>query len=140
MAGQRTVVPTRSTTIEPLLSVRRGAHAISFYVSAFSARVIMRVDAENGDVVARLTVANATFWVADESPAHQNFSPESLAGSTTRLILTVDDPLTVFDAAVAAGATVISPVAEDYGWLVGRVVDPFGHHWEIGRPISDDAQ
>lgn len=51
--------------IEPLLSVRRGAHAINFYVSAFSARVIMRVDAENGDVVARLTVANATFWAAN---------------------------------------------------------------------------
>jgi len=70
-----------------------------------------------------------------------NFSPESLdaelqGGATVRMVMVVDDPDTVFSEAVRAGAKVISPVADkEYGWRVGRVVDPFGHHWEIGKPL-----
>ncbi len=75
--------------------------------------------------------------MADESPEHQNFSPESLGGGTVRLVLTVPDPDAVFARAVAAGARAVDPVSDkDYGWRVGRVVDPFGHHWEIGRPLD----
>jgi len=52
------------------------------------------------------------------------------------MVMVVDDPDTVFSEAVRAGAKVISPVADKgYGWRVGRVVDPFGHHWEIGKPL-----
>ncbi len=72
---------------------------------------------------------------ADESPDHGNFSPESLGGGTVRMVLTVGDPDSVFDQAVLAGANIVSPVREQYGWRLGRVVDPFGHHWEIGRPL-----
>ena len=68
----------------------------------------------------------------DESPEHGNFSPETLKGGTVRMILTVADPDAAFARAVAAGATVVTPITEDYGWRVGRVVDPYGHHWEIG--------
>jgi PhnB protein len=53
------------------------------------------------------------------------------------MILVVADPDAMFDRAIAAGAASISPVMdEDYGWRIGRVVDPFGHHWEIGKPLS----
>jgi PhnB protein len=52
------------------------------------------------------------------------------------MLLIVEDPAAVFARAVASGATAISPVADDHGWRLGRVVDPFGHHWEIGRPLS----
>jgi PhnB protein len=83
-----------------------------------------------------LSVQGADFWLADESAEHQNFSPDALGGSTARLILTVDDPDGVFARAVAAGARILWPVEDQsYGWRVGRVVDPFGHHWEIGKPI-----
>jgi PhnB protein len=72
-----------------------------------------------------LTVDGAEFWLADESPQHLNFSPESLGGGSVRMILTVDNPDAVFDKAVAAGASVVSPVADQrYGWRVGRIVDP----------------
>jgi PhnB protein len=38
---------------------------------------------------------------------------------------------------VAAGGTVVSPMQDQpYQWRVGRMVDPFGHHWEIGRPLD----
>jgi PhnB protein len=54
-----------------------------------------------------------------------------------RMVLVVDDPHAAFDRAVAAGASSISPVRDEpYGWRIGRIADPFGHHWEIGRPLS----
>ena len=121
-------------TIAPMLSVRRGASAIDFYKSAFGAREVFRLDGEGGAVVARLSVGGAEFWLADESPEHSNFSPETLGGGTVRMVMTVADPDTMFDQAVAAGATVVSPMSNQYGWRLGRVVDPFGHHWEIGKP------
>src|SRR5581483_9031788 len=72
--------------------------------------------------------------VADESPEHLNFSPESLGGGTVRMVLVVEDPDTVFEQAIKAGASKVQPVVDQpYGWRVGRVVDPFGHHWEIGN-------
>ncbi len=87
-------------------------------------------------MVAQLAVGASEFWVADESPEHKNFSPETLEGATTRMILTVDDPDAVYAQAVAAGASEVSVVEDkEYGWRVGRVRDPFGHHWEIGKPL-----
>jgi PhnB protein len=81
-------------------------------------------------------VDGAEFWVADESPEHQNFSPESLGGGTVRMILTVADPDAMFARAVAAGARIVTAITNDYGWRLSRVADPFGHHWEIGRPLK----
>ncbi len=124
-----------ATAIAPLLSVRRGAEAIGFYRAAFGAIERFRVDDDQGKVVATLAIGDAEFWVADESPAHGNFSPESLAGSTTRFILVVDDPDGWVQRAVAAGASLVWPVADRHGWRVGRIADPFGHHWEIGRKL-----
>jgi PhnB protein len=123
------------TTIAPWLSVRDGARAVEFYKSAFAAMEVFRMD-EGGSVVARLSVEGAEFWVGDESPEHSNFSPQSLGGSSVRIILTVADPDSVFARAVTAGASQVYPVSEEYGWRLGRVVDPFGHHWEIGRPLA----
>lgn len=78
----------------------------------------------------------AIFFVADESPDHGNPSPEALGGTTVRIALIVADPDAVAEKAVAAGATLGYPVADqDYGWRLGLVIDPFGHRWEIGRPI-----
>ncbi len=125
-------------SIAPMLSVRNGARAVEFYKSAFAAIEVYRVEAPDGAVVSRLSVDGAEFWVSDESPEHGNFSPESLGGGSVRMILTVPDPDATFVRAVAAGAREISAVEEAYGWRVGRVVDPFGHHWEIGHPLADD--
>jgi PhnB protein len=126
-----------ATTIAPWLSVRNSARALDFYKSAFGATEVFRLDAGEG-VVARLSIDGAEFWLSDESPEHKNFSPESLGGGTVRIILTVADPDAVFVRAVAAGAAQVFPVAEEHGWRLGRVVDPFGHHWEIGRPLLEE--
>src|SRR3954451_14088483 len=121
-------------TIAPMLSVRRGAQAVEFYKAAFSAREVFRVESPDGAVVSRLAIDGAEFWVADESPEHQNFSPESLGGGSVRMVMIVENPDAAVDRAVAAGATVVWPVGDKYGWRLGRIVDPFGHHWEIGKP------
>ncbi|MHB1936620.1 MAG: VOC family protein [Acidobacteriaceae bacterium] len=128
-------VKNQGTSISPLLNVRDGAAAIEFYKAAFGAVVLSRVD--EGSVVAQLSVDGAKFWLADESPQHLNFSPQSVGGSTVRLVLIADDPDAVFNRAIATGAAIVWPVADqEYGWRVGRVVDPFGHHWEIGKPLA----
>jgi PhnB protein len=121
------------TSITATLSVRNWARAIDFYKAAFGASELYRAD---GGGVAQLSVSGADFWVAEESPEHLNFSPESLGGCSVRMLLIVEDPAAMCAQAVAAGATGVAPVADAYGWLLGRIVDPFGHHWEIGRPLS----
>ncbi|HEX3426452.1 MAG TPA: hypothetical protein VHT30_10005 [Acidimicrobiales bacterium] len=105
---------------------------------AFGAIEVFRFggDDANEEVVAQLAIGDSLFWVEDESPEHHNFSPETLGGASERLLLVVDDPAAVMERAVAAGAAEVYPAAEEHGWLLGRVVDPFGHHWEIGKPLS----
>jgi PhnB protein len=126
-----------STLITATLSVRNGPRAIAFYKDAFGAVELHRVDGDDGTAVAQLAVSGAEFWVADESPAHLNFSPESLGGCSVRMLLVVEDPDAVCRRAIAAGARQVVPVAEGHGWRLGRILDPFGHHWEIGRRVVD---
>jgi PhnB protein len=130
-------MPAATYSIAPMLSVRQGAKAVDFYKAAFGATEAFRTDAPDGAVVCRLSVEGAEFWVADESPAHHNYSPETLAGrGTVRMILTVPDPDAMFAKAIAAGATQVVAMENNYGWRLGRVLDPYGHHWEIGRPLE----
>jgi PhnB protein len=123
------------SSIAPWLSVRRSAEAVDFYKAAFGASEVFRLEG-GGGVVARLAVGESEFWVSDESPEYGNFSPETLNGGSVRMVLTVADPDAVFAQACNAGARAVHPVSEEHGWRVGRVADPFGHHWEIGRELS----
>lgn len=124
---------TFETVITATLSVRRWDEAVAFYKAAFDAVELHRVP---GGGVAELAVGGATFWIAEESPEHQNFSPESLGGCSVRMLLIVEDPAAVCQRAVAAGATQVAPVADAHGWRSGRIVDPFGHHWEVARKLT----
>jgi ribose 5-phosphate isomerase B len=126
------------TAIAPQLSVRRGREAVDFYRAAFGAVELYRVGGTDGHeaLVSMLSVGSARFWVADESPEHANFSPESVGGGTVRMLLVDADPAGMQERALAAGARQVRPVAEEHGWLLGRIEDPFGHHWEIGRPLG----
>ena len=121
------------TAVTATLSVRNWVQAIDFYKAAFGATELFRVE---GGGVAQLSVSGAEFWVAEESPAHLNFSPESLSGCSVRMLLIVEDPVSVAQQAIKAGATEVIPVSDNYGWRLGRIVDPFGHHWEIARPLT----
>ena len=125
-----------AVSVAPWLSVRNGARAVEFYRLAFGAIEVYHVEDPAGSVVSRLSIDGAEFWLSDESPEHGNFSPESLGGGSVKMLLTVSDPDSMFAKAVAAGAREVYSVQEGHGWRLGRVVDPFGHHWEIGHPIA----
>jgi PhnB protein len=126
-----------SYIIQPWLSVRNSKKALEFYKQAFDAVETYRLDTGDDSVIAKLSINGAEFWLSDESPDFGNFSPETLNGSTTRMILVVNEPEKIFSKAIQAGALEIFPVGEGHGWKLGRIVDPFGHHWEIGHPVEN---
>ena len=121
------------TSVTATLSVRDWDRAVDFYKAALGADELYRVP---GGGVAQLSVSGAEFWVAEESPPNLNFSPESLGGCSARMLLIVEDPQATCERAVAAGAKQVVPIADAHGWRIGRIVDPFGHHWEIARPLN----
>ena len=119
------------TSIAPSLVVSDGVQAIDFYKAAFGAVELHRVP-DGG--VAQLAIGDAPFWLAEESADMGRHTPNAIGGRSVWMILTVDDPDALWARAVAAGASIVSPVAEAHGWRVGTVADPWGHRWEIARP------
>jgi PhnB protein len=123
------------TSIQPELWVEAPSAAITFYEAAFGATVLHRVG-EGDEIVAQLGVGDAAFWVAGTSAALKRLSPRAIDGATSRTLLVVDDPERVVRQAIGAGAMESSPVNDEHGWRLGRIVDPFGHEWEIGFPLG----
>jgi PhnB protein len=120
------------TSIAPWLSVSQATEAVGYYKAAFGAVERYRLEDEAGKVVvAQLAIGEADFWLQEDVDS----CPESQNCRSVRMILTVDNPDSMFEQAIAAGATEIYPISEDHGWRIGRLADPFGHHWEIGKPI-----
>lgn len=134
--GADAAVPS-SWSLVPWLTVEHSGEAIEFYKKAFGAVEVFRLDGGGTDDIARLSINGAEFWVGAQSPQHFNFSPSALGGSTVRIILTVPDPDAVFNQAIEAGVAKVYRVHDEHGWRLGRVVDPYGHHWEIGRPLAE---
>jgi len=125
-----------ASSLTPMLTVGNAIAAIDFYRDAFDAVEQARFTAPSGHVVAELAIDGLRFFVVDENPDAFNLSPRSLEGTTVRLNLIVEDPDAAAARAVDAGAREIFPVADQpYGFRQGRVADPDGHHWLIGRQL-----
>ena len=124
-----------TTRIQPELWVDAPARAIAFYEAAFGARVLHRVG-QGDEIVAQLAVGEAAFWVAGPSAELKRLSPLAVDGATGRVLLVVEDPDQFLRQAVAAGAAELSAVNDEHGWRLGRILDPFGHEWEIGVPLG----
>lgn len=120
-------------TVTPYLCVDRGAEAIDFYKRAFGATETMRLTDESGRVShAELKIGAARIFLADEHPEIRVLSPHTLGGSPVLIHLTVPDVDALFAQAVAAGATVNRPVADQgHDHRNGKIVDPFGHDWML---------
>jgi len=123
-----------TTSIEPWLSVSNGEAALAFYKAAFGAVETYRMEDPAGGLVLRLDVAGAGFWVSADADNDTGAVTKAVAASI-KFILTVIDPDAVFAQAIKAGATEVFPVGEGYGWRLGRITDPFGFDWEIGRQL-----
>jgi PhnB protein len=126
------------TQITPRLIISDAPGAISFYVEVFGAIEQERYANSLGRVVhAALTIGTSVIALADEAPKWHNHSPSALAGSPVILTLECDDPDKVCAQAVARGAKVIFPIADQYyGHREGRIQDPFGHLWILSKQIE----
>jgi PhnB protein len=122
-------------SLAPWLEIPDGPRTLAFYKSAFDAEETYRYDNPEGGFVVRLNANGAEFWLSYEGPQSSSESIAALGGNNLRLILTVPDPDAAFAKAVAAGATQVYAVSEGHGWRIGRLIDPFGLHWEIGKPL-----
>jgi len=124
-----------TTSIQLELWVENAREAVAFYAAAFGAAVLHLVG-DGDDIVVQFGVGDAAFWIAPASATMKRLDPRAIDGATSRTLLVVDDPGTVAAQAARAGAREMSPVADQHGWRVGRIIDPFGHEWEIGKPLG----
>ena len=125
--------------LTPMLTVKYGNAALIYYEKALGATILERIDDPNGKLlIAILSINGANFFVSEEVQENHNLSPESLSGNTTvRLELEVPDPDSFAKNAIAGGATEMFPVQDrEYGRRDGRIVDPFGHQWVMGRGLE----
>lgn len=128
-------IQTEYRSITPYLSVKGASEALEFYQRAFGAvcRPICLRDPDGKIVHAEMMIGDSIFMLAEESLESGFPSPRGLGGTAVKFALTVDDADTLVARAVKAGATLDSPVADQfYGERSGRVVDPYGHIWIIG--------
>jgi PhnB protein len=125
------------TGMYPRLVVSDGAKAIDFYVTAFSATEQARFTDPSGRIVhAELKIGPATVAVKDEGDGDR--APTTLGGTPVIIALDTDDADAIGAGMIAAGATVIFPIADQpYGSRGGRLADPFGHQWMISQRIED---
>jgi PhnB protein len=120
-----------------MLTVADAASAIRFYERAFGAAERERLTTPTGQIVAEMEIDGDPFFVVDENPEAFNLSPGSLGGTTVRISLIVEDPDASAARAIDAGATEVFAVDDQpYGMRQGRVADPYGHHWLLGRPLD----
>jgi PhnB protein len=125
-----------ATSITPMLTVKDAAAAVDFYADAFGATERERLTTPTGQIVAEMSIGGDAFFVVDENPDAFNLSPETLGGTSVRISLRVDDPDASAARAIRAGATEVFAVEDQpYGLRQGRVADPYGHHWLIGKSL-----
>jgi PhnB protein len=132
-------IPEGYHSVTPYLYAKGAAQAIEFYKKAFSATERMRIAHPDGRVGhAEIQIGDSIIMLADEFPEIDARSPQSLGGSPVSIHLYVDDADTMFNRAVAAGARVKRPLADQfYGDRLGGIEDPFGHTWWISTHKED---
>ena len=140
MTSKVSYIPEGYHTATPYLIVNGAAKAIEFYKQAFGATEILRMeDPKSGKIGhAEIKIGDSHIMLGDEMPEMGYSSPQSLGGTPVSIMLYVEDVDTVAAQAVAAGAQVLKPVADQfYGDRSGSFADPFGHQWHIATHIED---
>ncbi len=132
-------IPEGYPRVTPYLHVSGAAAAIEFYQSVLGAQERMRMPAPEGKVGhAELEIGGSIIMLADEFPDMDAHGPKAIGGTPVTLHVYVDDVDAVFDAALAAGATSLRPVENQfYGDRTGQFEDPFGHRWNVATHVED---
>lgn len=119
-------------SIKPFLTVNNGKKAVEFYQAAFAAIETKRWELTDDKISSVINIEKAEFYVADEEPENGNFSPNSQANCSIRLILETKNADSFFENALKLGAIEICPMTTEDDWRIGKLKDPFGYIWEIG--------
>lgn len=129
-------VPEGYHTITPSLTCKNARQAMEFYKNAFGAKETICMEGPGGSIGhAELTIGDSVIMVNDEFPG-MSTAPTGLGGSY--LFLYVDDCDAVFNRAVAAGAQVTMPLADQFwGDRFGKLTDPFGYNWGVATHVED---
>ena len=132
-------IPAGYHAVTPYLSIRGAAAALEFYKRAFGAKEIMRMPGPKGDIGhAEIRIGDSRLMLADEYPEIQFLSPASRGGTTVSIHLYVKDVDAMVERAIAAGAKLTRPVADQfYGDRTGSLEDPFGHMWHVATHKED---
>lgn len=131
-------IPEGYHSVTPYLIIRGAAEAIDYYVKALGATEVMRLDHGGKIGHAEIKIGDSHIMLADEHPEMGARSPAALGGTPVGICLYVPNVDTLFQQAVAAGATVERPVQDQfYGDRSGTIIDPFGHKWTIATHIED---
>jgi PhnB protein len=123
----------------PVLSLRVVAPAVEFYKKAFGAEEVLIIKNEDESVhVAELSFRGMTFHLHQEMPGpEKERAPQTIGGTTVELGVFLDDPDSLMDSALAAGARLVNPMKDhEYGYRQGSFVDPFGHHWTLQKKLA----
>jgi PhnB protein len=143
MSSQVKPVPEGFHTITPGLVVNGAQKAIEFYKEVFGAEVLSLKTVPDGTKVvhSEIKIGDSRFFVNDEFPEMNSHGPQSSGLSPVSLNMYVEDADAVFNKAVAAGATVVMPIADQFwGDRWGMVTDPFGHVWSVATHVADLSQ
>lgn len=136
-------IPQGYNSVTPYLVIKGAARAIEYYKKVFGATETVRMDSPDGKVGhAELKIGNSHIMLADENPSMgQGYSSAaSIGASPVSLYLYIPDVDRVIDRAVAEGAKLLRPVADQfYGDRSGFIQDPFGHLWGVATHVEDVA-
>jgi len=132
-------IPQGYHTVTPYLILSGAGAGIAFYKKALGAEEVMRIDGSGGRIGhAEIKIGDSRVMLADEHPEIGALSPKTVGGSPVSIHLYVEDVDRAIERAVAAGANLVRPVADQfYGDRVGGIEDPFGYRWFIATHKED---
>ena len=132
-------VPEGYHTVSPYLAVEDAARAIDYYVKAFGAKEVVRMNAPDGTIGhAELEIGDSRVMLADPFPQSSTRPPKELGGTSVSVMLYVEDVDATVKQAVDAGGTLTMEVADQFwGDRFGSFTDPFGHSWSVATPIRE---
>jgi PhnB protein len=140
MSNPVRAIPEGYHAVTPYLTCKNAAQAIDFYKSAFGATEIMRMAGPDGRIGhAEIRIGDSCIMLADEFPG-MSCAPTPGAMNPSALFLYLEDVDATFNRAVAAGARVDMPLANQFwGDRYGKLTDPFGHQWSLAQHVEDVA-
>ncbi len=133
-------MPEGYTPVTPYLVIDGVAKAIDFYVRAFGAEEIMRLQVPEAETImhAEIAINGARIMMTDADPKMGTTDPKALGGTTSWLFVYVADVDAAFRQAVDAGATEkMAPTDMFWGDRMASLSDPFGHGWNLATHIAD---